>query len=202
MRKKNENSQTISELAEQSQESPVEQEPSSLTLDEVKAALAAKSDEVQALQDKYLRLAAEFENYKKLSQRDLRESSRFANESILKEFLPIIDNLERAVRSAKENPGGESLIRGVELTLKQFSETLAKFGVRPVVSVGTLFDPSCHQAVARLESAEVPENQVIEEFQKGYRLHDRTLRAAMVSVATAPAGGPDTATPNGTGDAG
>lgn len=182
-----ENSQTVSELEEKSQEPHSECEVGPAVLDDLKTALAAKTDEAQALQDKYLRLAAEFENYKKLSQRDLRESSRFANENILKDLLPIIDNLERAVRSAQDNPGGNGLLRGIELTLKQFSETLAKFGVQPVASVGTAFDPSCQQAVARVESGDVPENQVVEEFQKGYRLHDRILRAAMVSVATPPA---------------
>lgn len=203
MSKKEEKSHTISELDDQPQEvSGVAEASAAALLEEARAALAAKSDEAQALQDKYLRLAAEFDNYRKLSQRDLRESSRFANETILKELLPIIDNLERAVKSAKDSPGGDALIRGVELTLKQFSETLAKFGVQPVASVGTAFDPACHQAVARVERADLPENQVIEEFQKGYLLHDRILRPAMVTVASTPAGYPDTAASNGEYDAG
>jgi molecular chaperone GrpE len=187
MSEKDENSQTISELDDQPQETsgPVESDASA---EEIKAALAAKTEEAQALHDRYLRLAAEFENYRKLSQRDMREASRFANESMLRELLPIIDNLERAVKAA-QGANSEGLVRGVELTLKQFIETLAKFGVRPVASVGEPFDPTCHQAVARVERADLPENQVIEEFQKGYLLHDRILRAAMVSVAGAPTGG-------------
>jgi molecular chaperone GrpE len=195
MTEKNKNFQTFSELDEQGQEShPAgESQPS----DDVRSALAAKTEEAQAFQDKYLRLAAEFDNYKKLSQRDLRETSRFANESILKELLPIADNLERAIKSAKDNPGGDSLIRGVELTLKQFIETLARFGVRPVTSIGTAFDPSSHQAVARVESADVPENHVVEEFQKGYVLNDRILRPSMVSVATAREGRSEDAASNG-----
>ena len=188
MSKKDKTYHTISELDEQPQETPVVDETGAVALEEAKAALAAKGDEAQALQDKYLRLAAEFDNYRKLSQRDLRECSRFANESILRDLLSIIDNLERAVKSAKDSPGGNALIRGVELTLKQFSETLAKFGVQPVGSVGMMFDPARHQAVTRVERADLPENQVIEEFQKGYLLHDRILRPAMVSVATCPAG--------------
>lgn len=195
MSKKEEKSQTISELDDQPQETPGLAEVDAAA-DEGKAALAAKSEELQALQDKYLRLAAEFDNYRKLSQRDMRDASRFANESMLKELLPIIDNLERAVKAAKDCSGGEGLIRGVELTLKQFAETLAKFGVRPIASVGEPFDPTCHQAVARIERADLPENQVIEEFQKGYLLNDRILRAAMVSVASAPAGESATADTN------
>lgn len=140
-------------------------------------------EEIKALQDKYLRLAAEFDNYKRLSQREQRDYARFANESLLKELLPIIDNLERAVRSSKENQGRDGLIQGVELTLKQFEETLSKFGVRPIASVGQAFDPSRHQAVARVESKTVPAGLVVEEFQRGYYLHDRILRPAMVTVS-------------------
>lgn len=146
-------------------------------------ALAAKTQEVQALNDKYLRLAAEFENYKRLAQKDQQEFTRFANEKILKELLPIIDNLERAVRAAHESGSSDGLIRGVELTLKQFSEMLNRFGVRQMASVGKPFDPAYHQAVARVESAGSPENTVVEEHQKGYLLHDRILRPAMVAVA-------------------
>ena len=152
--------------------------------------LAAKTEEVQALNDKHLRLAAEFENYKRLSQRDQREFSKFANENLLKELLPIVDNLERAIKSVKDGQGGQAaqgIVQGVELTLKQCRETLAKFGVQVVPTVGQAFDPACHQAVARVESASAGDNTVLEEHQKGYRLHDRLLRPAMVTVAMAPA---------------
>jgi molecular chaperone GrpE len=188
MSENEENSPTISELDDHQQDTPASVETDA-PVEEVKAALAAKTEEAQALHERYLRLAAEFDNYRKLSQRDMREASRFANEGMLRELLPIVDNLERAVKAAQGTANGEGLVRGVELTLKQFGETLAKFGVRPVASVGDPFDPTCHQAVARVERPDVPENQVIEEFQKGYLLHDRILRAAMVSVAGAPAGG-------------
>ncbi len=149
---------------------------------------AAQADELQALQEKYLRLAAEFENYKRLAQRDQREFFRFANESLLKELLPIADNLERALGCAKKRDGNDGLVQGVELTLKQFLETLSKFGVRPIASVGEVFDPTKHQAVARVESSDKPDHSIVEELQKGYLLHDRVLRAAMVTVATSQSG--------------
>lgn len=153
-------------------------------------ALAAKTEEAQALHDKHLRLAAEFENYKRLAQKDQRDYARFASESLLKELLPIVDNLERAIKAAKEAPKegakADSLIEGVELTLKQFMDLLAKAGVRQIASVGEQFDPARHQAVARVESPGAPDNTVVEEFQKGYLLHERMLRAAMVTVASAP----------------
>lgn len=143
-------------------------------------------EELQVLQDKYLRLAAEFENYKRIAQREQREFSRFANETLLKELLPIVDNLERAIECAKKGYGNEGVVQGVELTLKQFLETLSKFGVSPIATVGTTFNPARHQAITRVETLEKPDNTIIEELQKGYLLHDRVLRAATVTVATSP----------------
>ncbi len=180
------NTNTIEELEAKTQELPSpadESQEEAGPVAELKRALASKTAECQALQDKYLRLAAEFENYKRVTQREQREQIRFGNEQILRELLPVLDNLERAIRSAKENGGGEAIVQGVELTLKQLTETLAKFGVRPIASVGEPFDPTRHQAVAQVESAEIAANMVVEEFQKGYLLHDRLLRAAMVSVS-------------------
>jgi molecular chaperone GrpE len=159
---------------------------------EVKQQASSQTETANALQDKYLRLAAEFENYKKLVQKQKQEYVQFANESMLKELLPVIDNLERALKHAKESHGQQGLIQGVELTLKQATETLARFGVRPIASLGAPFDPAQHQAVARRESPASKENTVIEEYQKGYLLHDRVLRAAMVVVASATAPESDT----------
>ena len=154
---------------------------------DLEQALAARTEEAKTSQDKYLRLAAEFENFKRLAQKQKQDYSQFANESLLKELLPIVDNLERALQCVREGRTTDGLVQGVELTLKQFTETLAGFGVTPVASLGVPFDPTCHQAVARQESKTAAENIVIEEYQKGYQLHDRILRAAMVVVATAQA---------------
>ena len=193
MRNKEEKTNSISELAE------TDQTPSegAAPADEAASAEPRESPEIQAdavsaLQNKYLRLAAEFENYKKLAQKQKQEYVRFANESILKELLPVVDNLERALKHAKDHHGQGSLIQGVELTLKQATEVLARFGVKPIVSLGAPFDPTQHQAVARHESQTAKANTVIEECQKGYLLHDRVLRAAMVVVASGEAAEPDT----------
>jgi len=174
------NANTIESLEE---DSPVLGESSSSLQDE----LAGKTEECKALNDKYLRLAAEFENYKRLTQRDQREQIRFGNEQLLKELLPVVDNMERAIKSARTNGGDSALIQGVELTLKQLSGILAKFGVQAIETTGQDFDPSAHQAVSYGPSNDVPANKVLDEFQKGYRLHDRILRAAMVSVSSGPA---------------
>jgi molecular chaperone GrpE len=128
-------------------------------------------EELQIFQDKYVRLAAEFENYKRRAQRDQSDAIRYANESLLKNLLSTIDNLERAIQSGKDAGATGALLEGVELTHKQFLETVGKLGVRQISSTGNVFDPTMHQAT------------VIEEFQKGYFLHDRILRPAMVTVA-------------------
>jgi molecular chaperone GrpE len=148
------------------------------------AQLADKEEDLKALNDKYLRLAAEFDNYKRLAQRDQRDQIRFGNEQLLKELLPVVDNLERAIKAAKNGGSGESLVQGVDLTLKQLNGALGKFGVKAIPTVGQTFDPSSHQAVASVPSNQVPEQHVVEEFQRGYRLHDRILRPAMVTVST------------------
>ncbi len=153
----------------------------------VQEELAGKTEECKALNDKYLRLAAEFENYKRLTQRDQREQIRFGNEQLLKELLSVVDNLERAIKAAQANRGDSALVQGVELTLKQLSGILAKFGVQAIETSGQDFDPSAHQAVSYGPSNDVSANKVLDEFQKGYRLHDRILRAAMVSVSSGPA---------------
>ncbi|WNM56992.1 nucleotide exchange factor GrpE [Candidatus Nitrospira allomarina] len=140
-------------------------------------------EELQIFRDKYLRLAAEFENYKRRAQRDQSDSIRFGNESLLKNLLPIIDNLERAIQCAKDAGTSGPLLEGVELTHKQFLETVSKVGVRQLNTAGNSFDPAIHQAVTQVESENMKPNTVIEEFQKGYLLHDRILRPAMVSVA-------------------
>lgn len=156
---------------------------------EAQKALNAKTDECKALNDKYLRQAAEFENYKRLAQRDQRDQIKFGNEQLLRELLPVIDNLERAIKAARDSDQGtgSALVQGVDLTLKQLSGSLARFGVQAIETTGHVFDPTTHQAVAHVPSDNVPANHVVEEFQKGYRLHERMLRAAMVSVSSGPA---------------
>ncbi len=139
--------------------------------------------ELQETRDKHLRLAAEFENFKKRTTRERSDSIKFSNERILKDFLSIVDNLDRALQHAKEGSEGESLVQGVELVHKQCIDLLTRFNVTAVDAVGAQFDPVVHQAVSQVETDEHPENTVSDEFQKGYRLHDRLLRPALVTVA-------------------
>lgn len=186
MDRNRENSNPFDGLGPPPESSPITDQGEPRSDEDLKQALAAKDEELKTLHDKYLRLAAEFENFKRLTQRNQQEYTRFANESLLKELLPIVDNLERAIKSSKESSGSGGLTQGVELVLKQFVETLAKFGVRPVTSVGEAFDPSRHHAVTHTESDDASKKIVVEEYQKGYLLHDRVLRPAMVAVADVP----------------
>ena len=148
-------------------------------------ALAAKTEEIKRLQDRLLRLQAEFENYKKRMAREKVEFLKFANESLLLEFLPVLDNLERALVSTRAEASFAALADGVEMIVRLFRSTLEKFGVKPMEAVGQPFDPSLHQAVAQLKSSDGSENHVVDEIQKGYFLEGRVLRAAMVRVSRA-----------------
>ena len=168
------------------QTSPEDSEPAEVPT-VLQSELTAKNEEIQILNDKYLRLAAEFENYKRRAQRDQSDTVRYANEKLLKDLLPTVDNLERAIQCSQEQSNSEGFLEGVELTYKQFLDTLEKLGVKQVAkSVGEPFDPAKHQAVGQVESSTIAENCVVDEFQKGYFLQDRILRPAMVTVAQVP----------------
>lgn len=148
-----------------------------------KLEVAKKEEELRKLHDKYLRTCAEFENYKKRNIKEQMEFAKYANEKILRELLPVIDNLDRAILHSKETRDFNGLIEGVELTYKQFLDSLGRFGVKVVQSIGEPFDPSKHQAMGQIESDKYEENIVIEELQKGYLLEGRVLRPALVNIS-------------------
>lgn len=153
-------------------------------LESAESPLDAMRREKEALQDRLLRTAAEFDNYRKRVERDRREQAEAATANALTGLLPIIDDLERALKT----PVGaevEGFRKGIELIYQQMVELLRKRGVKSIEAVGTEFDPRYHQAVAHESSPEHREGEVIEEFARGYMLGDRLLRPAMVKVAKA-----------------
>jgi molecular chaperone GrpE len=160
-------------------------------IESLKSEIEKKSQQAKENHDKYVRLYAEFENYKKRMVKDQAEFLKSANERLIRDILPVIDNLERAVEHAKEPSEVakeelqdiKGLIAGIELTIKQFKDVLGSLGVEEVKSVGEPFDPSRHEAVSHIETDKYDNNIVINEFQKGYILNNRILRPAMVSVA-------------------
>ena len=138
----------------------------------------------KSMEERFLRVNAEFENYKKRNARENTERFKYFNLDLIKELLPSLDNLERAITHAKsENKDFESMIEGLEMVNKMTHEVFEKFGVSRVNTVGEVFDPNIHQAVGVVESDSVPENHVVEECLGGYFLHDRIIRPAMVRVS-------------------
>ena len=136
------------------------------------------------MEERFLRVNAEFENYKKRIVKENSDRYKYFNLDLIKELLPSLDNLERAITHAKsENKDFDSMIEGLEMVNKMTHEVFEKFGVSRVNTVGEVFDPNIHQAVGVVQSDSVPENHIVEECLGGYLLHDRIIRPAMVRVS-------------------
>ncbi|HXU39579.1 MAG TPA: nucleotide exchange factor GrpE [Blastocatellia bacterium] len=161
------------------------QEPSPFS--KLRSQVDVLMSERASLYDKLLRRQAEFENYRKRVERERAELYQHGREDVLLQFLPVVDNFERALSSLEESEGdAEALRRGVELIHKQFSDALTKLGLETVEAVGHTFDPHVHEAVTTEATDKHKENTVIEEFQRGYKIGDRLLRPAKVKVASTP----------------
>jgi molecular chaperone GrpE len=157
------------------------------------ARLAAAEAEARDYRDRWIRERADLENIKKRAQRERSEAVRYGAEQIVRDLLPMVDDLERAVQAAQDAGAEPQLMGGVALVLKAFVDVLARHGVERVPGRGERFDPNHHEAVAHVESADHEAGMVIEEHRGGYRLHDRLLRAAMVTVSKGPPADPDLA---------
>ena len=154
--------------------------------DELIVKLAAFKQETEQEHERLLRLSAEFENYKKRMSRQMDEFRKYANESLLKDLLSVVDNLERAIQTSGDETDTSldaCVIEGVEMTLNEILKILNKFHVTPIDALGKPFDPAFHEAVMQEESEEHAENTLIRELQKGYLIHGRLLRPAMVVVS-------------------
>lgn len=138
--------------------------------------------EAHANYDRFLRERAELENFRKRMQREKGDALRFACEPLIRDLLPVIDNLERAVECGEGN--GKSILEGVRLVLSSLQEILNRHGVKRIEALGQPFDPTHHQALAQKESNEQEPNRVVEEHHTGYLLHDRLLRPSLVTVST------------------
>ena len=150
----------------------------------------AKKEDIKELKeqlaserDRVLRLSAEFENYSKRKQRELDDFKKFANETVFKQLLTVVDNLERAISSIKDNSDKGGVLEGVQLTYKEIIKLFETFNVKPVEAENQPFNPNFHQAVTQEETDDFPENTVSKVLQKGYVLHDRLIRPAMVVVS-------------------
>jgi molecular chaperone GrpE len=134
-------------------------------------------------EDRYLRLAADFENFKRHKAQELQERSRYASEEAARALLPVLDSLRRAVEHAPEGGAEDFFVNGLHLVVREFEKALERIGVTPVPALGEPFDPALHEAVQGEESDDVVRDTVVGELIPGYRLHDRLIRPAMVKVA-------------------
>lgn len=147
--------------------------------------LKLKEQEARENYDRLLRVSAEFDNYKKRASREMEEFRKYSNQTLLKEMLSVVDNLELAMNSANGHKDiDKGLLDGLAMTHKEIIKVFEKFSVKPIHAMGQPFDPTYHEAVMQEETDEFPANTVINELQKGYMIHDRLLRPAMVVVAS------------------
>ncbi len=150
----------------------------------LEAKFEAKEKEAEENYDRLLRLSAEFENYKKRSSREIEEFRKFANQSLIKEMLSVVDNLELAMNSTDGHKAiDKDLLQGLEMTHREILKVFEKFNVKPIDAKGQPFDPTFHEAVMQEETNDYAKNTVINEMQRGYMIHDRLLRPSMVVVA-------------------
>jgi len=147
----------------------------------------ALEKELKELKEWAMRLAADFDNFKKRAERDRHDHARFSTERLLKEFLPIMDNLQRALDAAVRAGDSPAIAAGVELVISEMMKLLRRAGVEPIVAeVGQPFDPAFHEALQQVETDTVPAGSIALEVQRGYSLHGRILRPALVTVASSP----------------
>ena len=139
--------------------------------------------EAMRMKDQWMRTAADFDNFRKRTRRELEDTRKAGKEDLLKEFLPVFDNLERAIQSAQRATDVKGVAEGLQMVLRQYIDTLGRGGISKVPSVGTQFDPSHHEAIQQIETDEHPPGTVVAEVQPGYAQGDRLIRAAMVVVA-------------------
>ena len=139
-----------------------------------------KEDELALLNDKYLRLVAEYDNYRKRTAKEKESIYPEAKVSVVSAILPVLDNFERALASAQSD---DAFAQGVKMILKQFEDTLKNIGVEVIPAIGEKFNPNFHNAVMHIDDDNYGENEVVEEFQKGYKIGDRIVRYSMVKVA-------------------
>jgi len=149
--------------------------------------LAAAEAEAARYKDQLLRTAADFDNYRKRSRREAEEAERRGRDELLRELLPVFDNLERASSHAASAPDVKALADGIEMVMRQFLDTLGRLGVERILAVGAAFDPTVHEAIQQIETSDFEPGQVAQEVQAGYRTKDRLIRPSMVVVAKRPA---------------
>jgi len=177
----------VTELKEQGEQPLEAGKPDQAQADQdLPARLLEKEKEAKENYEKYLRSVAELENYKKFAAKERADLIRYNNENIIRDILPILDSLDRALDLEGTSKDVKAFMEGLRMIQEQLLARLEKYGVRRIEAVGKEFDPNIHEALMQVESDEHEENHVISEFEKGYILNDRLLKPAKVSVAKRP----------------
>jgi molecular chaperone GrpE len=145
--------------------------------------LAEARAEAAKLKEQWIRTAADFDNFRKRSRRELEDNRKAGREELLKDLLPVFDNLERAIQSAQRAQDVKAVAEGLNMVLRQFVDTLGRSNITKVPAVGKEFDPTVHEAIQQVETDEHPPGTIVAEVQPGYTQGDRLIRAAMVVVA-------------------
>ncbi len=171
---------------ETSQEEDIAAEELASEIEALRGELEQLRNDAQESRDHYLRVLADFDNFRKRQRDEVMRRISIAREELLINLLPIIDNFQRALQSAEQQHSYESLVEGVSLTLRQILDMLSREGVQPIDSVGQEFNPEFHEAVMRTETDDYPEGTIIEEFERGYTMDGKVLRPSRVRVAVKP----------------
>ncbi|RMG01346.1 MAG: nucleotide exchange factor GrpE [Nitrospirae bacterium] len=165
---------------EKKEELPSEPLKEEKTLEEK---LSELEKELEEQKEKYIRLYAEFDNYRKRVQKEKEELVKYSVEPLIGDLLTVLDNLEMALEHASKESDPKSLIEGVELTLREFKKVIYNYGVEEIEALGKPFDPTVHHAMSQIERPDVEHNTVVEEYRKGYKLKDRVMRPSLVAVS-------------------
>jgi len=147
------------------------------------AQIAELQGKLQEMEQRYLRLYADFDNFRRRTKLEFEAAEKYRAQSLVTDLLPALDNFERALKIEVEDEKAKSILQGMEMVYRSLVEALKKEGVEAIESVGKPFDPHVHQAVMQVEDSNYEPNTVVEEFQKGYKLKDRVIRPAMVKVS-------------------
>ncbi|WZL74622.1 nucleotide exchange factor GrpE [Clostridiaceae bacterium 35-E11] len=175
--------ETVDSNLEATQETTQEQSEA-VKADDCEMQYDQLQQEHEALNNKYLRTVADFQNYRKRVEKEKSDIHHYANEKLIQDLLPVVDNLERAIKSAEEEGKDKTFIKGIEMILQQFLDVLKKNGVEEIQTMGEAFDPNYHHAVLQEENENHESNTITDVFQKGYTLNGKVIRPSMVKVVS------------------
>lgn len=180
------NAQTKEKDIKETPEEPKKKKKKDEIVVELQHSVTAKDEELKELNNKYLYLSAEFENFKRLKAKEKQDLLKFGNETLIQELIPVVDDLERALDHAAKTEENKGILEGVQMTLNSFIKVLERSGVERVEAVGKKFDPNFHEALFQEEREDMEPDTVVSELQKGYLLNGRLIRASRVSVSKRP----------------